>query len=184
MKTHVIYLPGLGEAYDPFRTTCLSGWKVYGVSVDFIPLDWTDGKSFKDKYDEVLLKMKQIKKKRIVIIGESAGATLALYIAKNHPEIARVITICGVVSPKIRLAPRLRRRSPALVSGVVELQENDRSVETISLRAFIDPVVSRQYSIAKGATERVLWSVGHFFTISLCLTVLSPYVVYLARRQS
>lgn len=182
MRTHVIYIPGLGVGYDPFRNVCLKAWRFYGVSAELVPLEWTDGKPFTEKYQRVRRVIDQAKDKRVVLIGESAGAVMALYAAVHHKNIAKVVTICGVTTETMILAPGLQRRAPALVTGIKELHRRTNQVPVVSLRAFVDPVVARRYSVPRYADEHVVWSIGHLVTIMLCLTLYAPWVMGFVRK--
>ena len=118
---------------------------------------------------------------RIVLIGESAGATLALQTATRDKRVSKVITLCGVARPNTPIAGYLRRRAPALDEAVNTLPETfDTSIECI--RAFNDSVVGKRYSVIRDAKEHVVWSVGHFITISLCLTILSFIPIGIAKK--
>src|SRR3546814_5836495 len=51
---------------------------------------------------------------RIVLVGESAGASLALHTAAVDTRVSKVITLCGVAVPTTPVSARLRRKAPAL----------------------------------------------------------------------
>lgn len=181
--TTILYIPGLGDGYDRFRRSVLRAWVLYGVRAKLVPITWYDGDDFETKYRLVTQAVARAATDRVVLIGESAGATLALHAAADPQlRIAKVITLCGVTRRTTPISPYLRRRAPALDHAVRHLPEAYRT-PIISLRATFDHVVGRRSSIAVGATERVIWSVGHLFTIMLCLTLLAPYVVHMARRS-
>lgn len=181
MSTHILYIPGLGDRYDPFRRACLKLWRLWGVSVEHVPITWYDGGSFDAKYDLIKKALGRSKADRTVVIGESAGATLALQVAANEPHIAKVITLCGVARPDTPIAKYLRERAPALDVGV-ETLAHSFDVEVHSVRAWMDGVVKRKYSVVKGSREHVIWSVGHFSTIALCLTVYAPLLATIAKK--
>ena len=182
MRTHVIYLPGLGVGYDPFRGACLKAWRLYGVTAELVPLRWTDGRSFDEKYQSVRRAIQRAPGKRIVVIGESAGATMALYVAEHEKGIDTVITLCGVTNEMMIIAPSLRRRAPALVTGLKHLSRRHNHVPVVSLRAWYDPVVSRRFCVPAYAEERVVWSIGHLVTIGLCLTFYAPWLLRFVRK--
>lgn len=181
MPTHIIYIPGLGDRYDPFRRACLKLWRVWGVTTEHIPIVWYDGGDFEEKYAKIKRSIDAVGDRRVVIIGESAGATLALQVAANEPDIHRVITLCGVARPETPIATYLRRRAPALHHGVNTLKTSF-DIDVHSVRAFADNVVGRPYSVVKGSTEHVIWSIGHFTTIALCLTLYSFALAGIAKK--
>ena len=182
MKTHIIYIPGLGDRYDPFRRASLKLWRLWGVTAQHVPITWYDGGSFDQKYEYVAEAIRTAKGKRIVLIGESAGGTLALLAGNKEPGVSRVITLCGVARPTTPVSQYLRKKAPALDTGVDSLPV-DFSVDVHSVRAAIDPVVGAAYSSTKGATQHVIWSIGHLTTIVLCLTILAPIITAIAKKQ-
>lgn len=121
-------------------------------------------------------------KNRLVLIGESAGASLALHVGANDSRVTRVITLCGVARPDTPVSSYLRRRAPALNEGVDSLNES-YSIDVHSVRAVADGVVAKRYSVVKGAKEHVIWSIGHLTTIALCLTILAPAISAIAKKQ-
>lgn len=181
MQTHVIYIPGLGDRYDSFRRACLKTWRLWGVTTEHLPITWYDGESFEQKMKLVDAAISRGSGNRVVIIGESAGATLALHAAMRH-NFARVITLCGVTQSSTPISSYLRRRAPALDTAVKTLPSSV-NVDVQSIRAMADNVVGKRYSVANGAKEHVMWTAGHLMTIVLCLTVLAPFVATIAKKQ-
>jgi len=182
MKTHVIYIPGLGDRYDRFRVWALKSWKLWGVSTQHVPMVWYDGASMSAKLVRITTAIGHAPEgSRIVLIGESAGATLALK-ASAAPRVARVITLCGVARPDTPVSAYLRRRAPALDNGVRNLAES-YAIDVHSVRAAADGVVGRRFSVLEGASEHVIWSVGHLTTIALCLTIYAPIISAIAKMH-
>jgi len=119
---------------------------------------------------------------KVVLVGESAGATLALHAANRFERVSCVITLCGVSSARTPIAPALRHRAPALYQAVRSLP-NEHKTELHSVRALVDQVVDKEYSVAPGATSHVWWTLGHVVTITLGLTVLAPLLVGIAKKS-
>lgn len=183
MKTHIVYVPGLGDGYDWFRSAALKTWPLYGVSTTYVPISWFDGGSMSSKLKRVEVALQRIPSGRhIVLIGESAGAALALNGARKFARIDQVITICGVASRQAPISRRLRTRAPALDEAVRTLPVHVQ-LPVHSIRARYDPVVDKKYSTAPGATPHVIWSLGHSTTIALCLTLLAPFVTAIAKQS-
>ena len=92
MRTSIVYIPGLGSRYNSVRMFALKFWAVYGVSTTLIPLDWYDGDTIEGKLSKVQDAINQAgKRSRVVVVGESAGATLAL-----HSTLFTVSLLCAV----------------------------------------------------------------------------------------
>ncbi len=182
MKTHIIYIPGLGDRYDGFRSMTLKAWGLWGVSTRYVPITWYDGGSKASKLERIAVAIEETPNdSNVVLIGESAGATLALAMA-GHPRVGRVITLCGVATSTTPVSGYLRRRAPALNEGVNGLPDT-YAVDVHSIRAAIDGVVGKKYSVVNGATEHIIWSIGHLTTIALCLTFLAPIVTSIAKKH-
>lgn len=181
MSTHIVYVPGLGDGYHRLRSFALAWWRVWGASVTPVKIDWFDGRDMDQKMSLVKAAIDTgPASSRIVLIGESAGATLALHTSVANKRIDRVITLCGVARPDTPVSAVLRRKAPALDQAVNTLPEHfDVSVH--SVRAAIDNVVRPKYSSVLGAHRHVVWFVGHLATIVLCLTILAPYMVRIAK---
>jgi pimeloyl-ACP methyl ester carboxylesterase len=183
MKTTVLYIPGLGDRYDGFRRWALRSWKLWGVDARLVPITWYDGGSMTSKLGRISDAIGQVSDdRRLVLIGESAGASLALHAGAKDSRVTRVITLCGVARPDTPVSAYLRRRAPALNEGVNDLKES-YGMDVHSVRAAADGVVGKRYSVIRGAKEHVIWSVGHLTTISLCLTVLAPIISAIAKKQ-
>ncbi len=44
LTMHLIYIPGLGDRYDIFRTWALKIWeKQYGIQTKLVPMQWKNG---------------------------------------------------------------------------------------------------------------------------------------------
>jgi len=182
MKTHIIYIPGLGDRYDPFRRRALSAWGLWSVTAEHVPIVWYDGASMASKLDRIEAAIGRAPSgSRIVLIGESAGGTLVLRYASDA-RISRIITLCGVAQRSTPISPYLRRRAPALDEAVAKIPEH-YTVDIHAIRAVIDGVVGRRYSTANGATAHTMWTVGHLSTIALCLTIFAPIVTAIAKKQ-
>lgn len=183
MKTHILYIPGLGDHYGRFRTLALATWRLWGVQTHHQAITWYDGGSMQSKMKLIEEAIDTIPKdSRLVLIGESAGATLALHTASRNSRVLRVITLCGVARPDTPISGYLRRKAPALHQAVDTLPETFNA-DIHSVRAAIDHVVGKRYSSTNDATRHVIWSVGHLTTIVLCLTVLAPIITTIAKKQ-
>ena len=183
MRTYIIYIPGLGDRYAGFRATVLKWWNLWGVTAIHVPVIWFDGGSLESKLQKVRAAIDTVPaNSRIVLVGESAGATLALHSAAENSRVSGVITLCGVARPDTPVSGYLRRKAPALGHGVDSLTEGYGG-EIHSVRAFIDGVVAKKFSVVKGSREHVIPSIGHISTIALCLTFLAPYIIRIATKR-
>lgn len=175
MRDHVIYIPGLGDVYDPGRRFALKIWLFYGVHAELVSMDWDGEKQYQPKYDRVVRAIESAKKcsKTVSIVADSAGASLALNVLADHPELNRVVLVCGVNSPDIEISEKIRQRDPALVESVKRLKDSlprvDKS-KIFNLVSHRDFVVEKKYSDIEGVRTHKVPFVGHIPTVSFCLT--------------
>lgn len=183
MKTYVLYIPGLGDGYDGLRRTGLRTWKLWGVQATLVPMTWYDGDSVQSKMARIQAAIDAVPDdRRLVLFGESAGASLALLASVDNKRVERVVTVCGVARPDTPVSSHIRRGAPALDQALQRLPERF-DVDVHSVRAVFDGVIGKRYSIVQGSTSHVIWSVGHFTTITLCLTLFGPIISAIAKNQ-
>lgn len=183
MQTYIIYIPGLGDQYGWFRAWALKSWRFWGVTAVHQAITWYDGGNMESKLGLIKSAIDQVPEgAHVVLVGESAGAALALHAATRDKRIGRVITLCGVARPDTPVSQYLRKKAPALHEAVSTLPETfDTDVH--SVRAKLDGVVGKRYSSTRGATRHVVWTVGHLTTITLCLTMLAPIITTIAKKR-
>jgi pimeloyl-ACP methyl ester carboxylesterase len=192
MKHYILYIPGLGDSYDDFRMKALRGWSLFGVTTQLVPMKWYDGRAYETKFQDASDIITGITDTgaTVSLIGESAGGSMAINLFAAHPKVARLITIAGVNKSSTPVAARTLRRGPAFA---VSRQYIDDSLSKISdsrrrhiytLSALSDNVVTSRYSSIPSANNRRILSIGHLLTITLCLTLLSSYIVHLAKKPT
>jgi len=186
-RHYVIYISGLGDQYDDFRRLSLKLWRIWGVQTQLVPMQWDKNTGFDEKYNRVNDAIEFAKKQgyTVSVVGESAGASMAINVASHRDDIHRVITICGTNNPQMKVAPRTLKRSPVFGISMQKLTKavsrlDVKNTHTISAR--IDNIVATKYTGIPGANNHRIFSFGHLFTVSLCLTFLSGYVVALIKR--
>ena len=190
MKHTILYIPGLGDGYDSFRRNALKFWAVFGVRAILVPMRWDDQESYDSKYQRVIdaVENASANNDKVTIIGESAGGSMAINAYAASPMVDKLITIAGVNTSSTPVAPYRLRRSPAFA---VSRQNVAKSLATISssrmanvhtVSALADSVVRSHYSQIAGAVNHRVIAIGHFYTITLCLTLFSSYIIRLAKR--
>lgn len=175
-RPYIIYLPGLGDSYDVGRKFALRFWWLYGVRVELVPMRWSSETSFQVKYDRVLAAIERAETAGydVSLIGESAGGSMALNVLASHPSTQQVVTICGVNSPDISIAPELQKRNPAFVESVAQLTSSLTKIDSTKITTLYsehDPAVAHRFTKVPGAVSRRLPFTGHIFAIALTITV-------------
>lgn len=185
-KHHLIYIPGLGDRYDGLRRMALSTWRLWGMSPELVPMQWYGGDSYQVCFNAILAAIKRAEAKgyKVTLVGESAGASIAINVAASQPNLHGLITLCGVTHPHATVSPLIRKKSPAFNESLSYLETSLPKLNlatTHCIRALFDFVVVRKYSLIEGAHHHAVWGVGHLLVISLCLSLYSGYIVRIAR---
>lgn len=190
-KTHIIYIPGLGDNYDSLRRLLLWFWPVYGVSVEFLSSGWSNGETFAVKKQRIIdaARRAQDRGARVVLLGESAGGSLALNVYATIPDsIDRVVTLCGKNTGPDNVSPVLYRRNEPFRVSMQQVGESVRSLtlsqrqRVTSVYPFYDPTVPINETFIPDCRRVRIWSVGHLISILVGLTIGSAIVVREAKR--
>lgn len=181
-KKLALYIPGLGDHYDGGRSYALKFWRLFGLPAQLVPIKWYGGGTYEDKLQLVLGAAAKAHRDgyEIILIGESAGASLAINAAALLPNITKIVLLAGVNSSKLPIADYYKKRSPAFVISASAITGSLEQIDTkkiITIRAMIDRVVSPQFNSIEGARTYILPTIGHLTTILLCLTILSPLII-------
>ena len=190
MKHYIIYIPGLGDRYDGLRRFLLFFWRIFGVTVEHVPMKWYDSKPYEEKYKRVdsAIRNAQTLGYTVSVIGESAGGSMAMNIFAGNDTIYRMISLCGVNTARSPIASSIFRKGPAFKTSVASIADSQTDVEKdkidhiTSITALYDPTVPVARNSIPGARHVKLWSIGHFPTIVLALSLLSFIVVREVRR--
>lgn len=170
---HYIYIPGLGDKLDFLRRLVLFGWRVRGARVTFVPMRWSDeAETAEQKYAQVARAIERASGDRVVLVGESAGGAMVLWVFARHMQsIDRVVTMCGYNVGSADIHPLRRQRNPAFypVSAGAEdavramsAKDRQRITTVYSTR---DTTVAEEHSRIDGAREVILRTRGHFWSI-------------------
>jgi predicted alpha/beta hydrolase family esterase len=187
-KIHILYISGFGDKYDRLRLRCLSWWKFSGVTVELIPMKWESG-TFEQKLARIDTAINRAKGKKVVVIGESAGGSMAVHTyARRANDIYKVMTLCGKnthpegVSESYYVHYPAFRESMNQLNASIETLTHKQKSEFVSIHPLYDPTVPVRETLLPGCRQMRLWTVGHFTAIVLALTILSPLIVRAARR--
>lgn len=183
MTPLIIYVPGLGDIYDNGRRLALKFWRVWGVEAKLVPMRWNDGQSLDRKADRINHAIDEALAagRKIYLIGESAGASLAIQVATERTKhIAGLLTLCGVVSPRTPVSGYLRNRAPAFDEALKTLAGSLPRLDakrTVTVSGYGDASVVYQFSTIAGMPSHRLMSLGHLTTIAAGLTIYSWLLV-------
>lgn len=185
-KCHIIYIPGLGDGYDGLRRAGLLTWQLWGVSTELVPMKWYGGGDLATRCAMVAAAIDRAQRRgrRVILVGESAGASLAINVASRRSDIHGLMTICGIVNSRAEVSSTIRKKSPAFNQSLAQLEHDIRELDlakVCNVRAGVDSIVPKRSSVIPGATQRIIWSVGHVTTVALCLSVYGGLLVRFAR---
>ena len=190
--THVIYIPGLGDGYDPTRKFLLGLWRYKNISVELVPMLWSQDDGFEAKQRRVsdAIDRAVALNKRVVLVGESAGGSMAVNIYAAHKNnIARVITLCGKNTHPETVSPRLYKKNPAFYDSMNAVGTSIDSLnikarrEFTSIHPIYDPVVPIRETLLDDCRQVRIFAYGHLAPILLLLSIFSPVVAREVRRN-
>lgn len=152
---------------------------------------WNSNESYEEKRARVNRAIDKAKKKRVVVIGESAGGSMAVVIyAQRYNDLFKVMTICGKNSNPASVAPRLYLKHPAFRDSMRATESALKKIDNTMRHRFVsfyplyDGVIPYDEAVIPGCKIVRLFSSGHFFTIFLALTLYSGYLVFVANRHN
>ncbi len=190
-RTKIIYISGLGDRYDSFRRLALKHWGIYGVETELVSMSWADGKSYEEKKQRVIDAIHAVDSTstRVVIIGESAGGSMALNVYADQADyIFKAMTLCGKNTGPEKVSPSYYRRNPAFKTSmslvndsINRLKKSDRQ-RFISLHPIVDGVVPVKDTLIPDCKTVTLFSFGHLTTIFLALTIGAWKVASVAKQ--
>ncbi len=191
MRTEILYISGLGDHYDWIRRLTLGFWGLYGVKARLISTSWSNTESYEEKFRRVTnaIDAIDIKTTNIVLIGESAGGSLALNVfASRKEKIHKTITICGKNNGPELVAPHYYKRNPTfktsmydLEKSVAALSKSDRQ-RVVSIYPLYDGVVPIRETLIPDCKQVRLLTIGHLGTIFFALTFGAHFIAKLAKN--
>lgn len=178
---HFIYIPGLGDRFDPLRRLVLLRWKT-DAKVTFVPMTWNDRKrTYEESYERICHAIAKAKGDEIILVGESAGGAMALYtFSRQRENVSRVITICGYNYGASEVNPAHKHLHPAFyalmpkVDEVVERLTPEMRARITTIYSTMDHVVTPRHSRIEGTREVVIHTPGHLMAITRILLAKSP----------
>lgn len=147
-NTHYVYLPGLGDGlFNQIRRTMLIGWKLRSIDVSFVALNWADKDELHTaKYNRALMHVKQYEDRKLILIGESAGGSMAIRLfLESDTKIDDVITVCGYNHGAKYIDKRHDHVHPAFIPNVEKVDELLRTCDMGKLGS-----ITSYYSPADG----------------------------------
>lgn len=187
----IIYLPGLGDRFDPLRRWALGDWRSSARRVEFVAMTWDEPEdTLGRKLDRIEQAIDQAEG-RVVLVGESAGAPVALAaLDRFGDQISQVVTLCGMNqhADDVRRAiydkhPTFRetmRRADEVVDSLSSEQADKLDVFYSKYDFTIRPV----HTLIDGVRSHATSTLGHIVTISLYITVLRGRIMSIISTQN
>ncbi len=171
--THYVYIPGLGDHFTFLRQLALWRWRRQGVDVTLVPMHWSDKtEDYEQKYQRIMKVVSDSGSPEVILVGESAGAPLALLVLHRHAaKVVGIVTICGYNHGAADIIPYRRRRNPALypllkgVDSIVPQLTTSQRAAITTLFSTRDRTVTPDHSKIDGARQVELHTRGHMATI-------------------
>lgn len=190
-RHYIMYISGLGDGYDPLRAFFVSTWRIFGVQTQHIGMRWNNTESYEDKVVRIKSAIQAARKQGYLVslVGESAGASIAMNVFAGDNDIHRFVSLCGVNTAKTPISPHIFKRKPAFKKAISLLEESrvravshklDRIITITSAR---DPSVPVRINRIPGSRHITIRFIGHLTTIFFCLS-LGSYIVVRAIKRS
>lgn len=191
--SHVIYIPGLGDGYDRSRLFLLRLWRYRDITVELVPMLWSVDDGFEAKRQHVYdaIDRALAKNKRIILVGESAGGSMAVNVyAARSGDISKVITLCGKNTHPETVSKKLYQKHPAFRQSMNNVNASIRRLEISDRQRFTsiyplhDPVVPVSETLLPDCRRVRVFAYGHLVPILLCLSVYSAVIIREIRRAN
>lgn len=168
MHTRYIYLSGLGDGLDYFRRFMLWTQRLRGRDVVLVPMKWSDTRETDEhKLNRLMNTLASMRDCEIVLVGESAGAAMALRALIHAPDkVTRIVTVCGYLHTASGIDDIHRTVHPAFVQ-IVEANDRHKSHMNMlrpritNLYALKDMVIKPRYATVEGAQFTTLPGRNH-----------------------
>lgn len=186
---HLIYIPGLGDGYDPIRKLGLAFWNRKDVIVIHVPMNWShETETFENKFARIERAVES-NANHVVLVGESAGGAMAIAAAQLlGARIAHTITLCGMNQGVQNVNPRLYQSNPAFEATMQHADESgskltseDKAAMTI-VYSSNDFTVRPKNTLLSGVKAIDLKTPGHAFTILSVLYFRSGLIRKIAKQ--
>jgi pimeloyl-ACP methyl ester carboxylesterase len=192
MKQAVIYIPGLGDERVAGQRRAINTWSWYGVKPELFQMHWTDEEPWDKKFERLLSRIDTLvgEGRQVAIVAASAGASAAINAYVSRRDVVNaVVLIAGKVNRANAIHPGLIRKNPSFGTSAFDSQEalasltpDDRR-RILSRYGIIDRVVTPADSHIPGARNRVVPSIGHFFTIASQLILGAPSFIHFIKKS-
>jgi pimeloyl-ACP methyl ester carboxylesterase len=185
---HILYMSGLGDNYDRFRLRALKLWHFRGVTVELVPMTWHSG-TFEQKLARIDQAIDRVKHKKVVLIGESGGGTMAIHMMARRDDIYKVMTLCGKNTRPEGVGEAYTRSNPPFRVSLDHLNDSlaqltaDQKKQFVSIHPLYDPIVPIRDTLLDGCKQVRLPAIGHLIVIALALTIFSPMLVRAAKSH-
>lgn len=185
----IIYIPGLGDRYDPLRRASLKLWRLYGAEVTMVPMLWHSNEEYDAKRKRIEAVIEERAGEPVVLMGESAGGSMALTLyAKYAGQSVSAMTLCGKNTRPDNVSPYLYKRNPAFQESMfnaeaaiatLALAQRQRFISVVPLH---DATVPVKQTLLPDCQKMTLPVVGHLLSILAMLTIYAPLIVRRAKK--
>jgi pimeloyl-ACP methyl ester carboxylesterase len=179
---HGILSPGLKDHHFVARKAqelTLPGWEKYGIFLEYHANNWNEGTDLDPKLEDFNDHVDRLYDRhgKIVIIGDSAGASVALHAYAAQPDkISSVVTNAGKLHHPETLPAEDFEKNPTFEHSLMKLPRSLRVLRNLGLMPTIlnvhgiwDGRVPVKDSILEGAPELTVPMFAHPLNILVAL---------------
>mgnify|MGYP003335341617 CR=1 FL=1 len=185
MKLHIIYIPGLGDGYDPLRRLALFFWRRSFIAVTLVPMRWHDrDETYEEKTARVDKAIRKYDDRTVILVGESAGGAVAVAcFHRFRAHIHQLVTVCGMNQGVGNVSPRLYRKNRAFRDAMLAsddaiplLTATDKA-DVLTIYSSRDGVIGERDTLIAGTSSVDTKIPLHMFAIGYVLFVRPCLVI-------
>ena len=191
-RLHIIYIPGIGDHKIAGQQMALRLWRLYGVNVEIIQMNWIVKEPWDTKFQKILQRVDELHEADypVALVGVSAGASAALnaYAARKD-KISGVACISGKIQRPETIGQHYRQEDPAFLTSAKECQTALKKLNAQG-RAHIlcrygraDNIVDPADSRIDGAHNQQAPTVNHGLNIAFQIIFGAPSIVRFLKKQ-
>jgi pimeloyl-ACP methyl ester carboxylesterase len=191
VANHIVYIPGLGDHKTYGQHIALKIWRVFGLRTHYFALGWVTDEGIDTKLARASKLIEDLTKNghRASLVGVSAGASAAINLFAKHPELHKVIIVCGKVNMPENVRPELYGKNPDFKQSMYKVKPSLQKIETqqslqniLSIYSPNDRVVSPVDSHIDGAHNRTIWAWSHPSVIANTILFHGPTIARFVKQ--
>jgi pimeloyl-ACP methyl ester carboxylesterase len=165
-------------------------WRLFGLSVSYHALGWHQKQGMKTKLMNLDREVRKWQENgyTVSLVGVSAGASAVLNYYRDHPDIHRVILLCGKAHNMVAVSPDRLRQNPdfkesldSVDAAVAALLADNCTKNILSIYSQLDVIVRPKESHVEGAHHKRSFAWSHASVIAFGILFQGPTIARFVR---